>query len=75
MRLYYAPVKLSELVGAFFCTKGTLTHSREIFAVYALPTASVPNKTYVVRSFSCEKLKNETPYKKGALTDGRSPSL
>ena len=26
---------------------GTLFYSREIFVVYALPTASVPNKTYV----------------------------
>lgn len=26
---------------------GTLLYSRETFVVYALPTASVPNKTYV----------------------------
>ena len=77
MRLYYAPVKLSELVGAFFCTKGTLTYSREIFAVYALPTASVPNKTYVQLGVSLARNSRMRPlYKvKGALTDGRSPSL
>ena len=56
---------------------GTLFYSREIFVVYALPTASVPNKTYVQLGVSLARNSGMRPlYKvKGALTDGRSPSL
>ena len=54
---------------------GTLFYSREIFVVYALPTASVPNKTYVQLGVSLARNSGMRPlYKvKGALTDGRSP--
>ena len=55
---------------------GTLFYSREIFVVYALPTASVPNKTYVQLGVSLARNSGMKPlYKvKGAL-NGRSPSL
>ena len=48
---------------------GTLFYSREIFVVYALPTASVPNKTYVQLGVSLARNSGMRPlYKvKGAL--------
>ena len=54
---------------------GTLFYSREIFVVYALPTASVPNKTYVQLGVSLARNSGMRPlYKvKGALNRRAKP--
>ena len=52
---------------------GTLFYSREIFVVYALPTASVPNKTYVQLGVSLARNSGMTPLQSKGRTERAKP--
>ena len=75
MRLLLCSCEALRACRSVFCTKGTLTYSREIFAVYALPTASVPNKTYVQLGVSLARNSRMTPLQSKGRTYRRAKPI